>query len=166
VATVALLAGGATETLAAGDGSGTTTPAEAPSAGAPTYTAPAGPLLADAQLDAIARRGAAVAGDASPVSIQAVDTSLRSAMEIDPHNSLPQAPDAGEAALEASTVAVVAMHGSFTLEDARVPPGRGAPSGTVLTLIVDAHTGQVEGRAISNEEAPGFAGLGQTRVLE
>jgi hypothetical protein len=163
---LALLAGGAAETFAASGTSGATPTVEGPLAEAPEYRAPQGPLLADAQIDAIVHREAVTAQEPSPSDIRAVDTSLKSAVEIDPHNIVPTASDPGMAALEASTVVVVSMYGDFTLNNARVPAGRSAPTGSVLTLILDAHTGQLEGRVISDEEVPGFAELGENRVLE
>lgn len=161
---VALFVGGAAETFAASDTSGSTQ--ESSITEAPEYRAPQGPLLADAQINAIVHREAAIAHEPSPSNIHAVDTSLKSAVEIEPHNVVPAAPDPGMAAVEASTVVVVSMHGNFTLTNARVPAGQEAPTGSVLTLILDAHTGQLEGRAVSDEEAPGFSGLGESRVLE
>jgi hypothetical protein len=156
---------GATGTLASGD-SATPSAVEGIRAAPPVYTTPTGPLLPDAQLDTIAHREASLAQENSPSDIHAVDTSLRSAVEVDSHNVLPEAPDAGDAALDASTVVLVTMHGDFTLRDAKVPDGRQAPSGNILTLILDAHTGQLEGRAISDEQASGVARLGTGRPLE
>ena len=162
---LALMAGGATETFAS-DSTPGTAPAEEPHAEAPEYRPPEGPLLTDTQIDGIAHREAAIAHEQSPSAIRAVDAPLKSAVEIDPHNVMPAAPDPGMAALEASTVVVVSMHGSFTLNNARVPGGRDAPTGSVLMLILDAHTGQLEARGISDEEAPRMATLGTARVLE
>ncbi len=165
VGLLALAAVGATETYAASNGS-TAAPVEEQQPGALEYTAPQGPLLTDAQVGEIADREAAGAEDASPSDVRAVDASLKSALAIDPHNVVPSAPDPGVAALEASAVVVVSMHGSFTLTNGRVPPGEPAPTGSVLTLILDAHTGQMEGRALTDEEEPGLAGLGALRALE
>jgi hypothetical protein len=109
---------------------------------------------------------ASLADVSAPSEVRAVDTSLRGAMEVDPHNVLPPAPDPGMAALEASEVVVVTMHGDFVLDNARVPHGQPAPTGKVLTLILDAHTGQVEGRAVSDDIAPGVASLGPARALD
>lgn len=162
---LAIAAAGATETYASSSGSAVV-PAEEQKPGALEYTAPQGPLLTDAQVREVADREAADAEDASPSDVRAVDVSLKSALAIDPHNVVPSPPDPGVAALEASTVVVVSMHGSFTLNNGRVPPGKPAPTGSVLTLILDAHTGQMEGRALTDEEEPGLAGLGADRSLE
>jgi hypothetical protein len=165
VALLVLAVGAATEAFASTSASGTPS-AEEPHAEAPTYQVPQGPLLPDAEVSSIARHIAALANEQMPTDIRAVDTTLKSAIEINPQNVLPAAPDTGMEALENSTVVVVSMHGEFTLNDARIPQGKPAPTGTVLTLILDAHTGQLEGREIGNTEAPGIAALGASRVLE
>jgi hypothetical protein len=161
-----LMAGGATATFAASSSPGTGSTSLEGHAEAPAYHAPEGALLPDAQLDEIAHREAALAQDGAPSEIRAVDASMKSAMEIDPHNVMPPPSDPGMTSLEASTVVVVSMHGSFKLANARVPSGRPAPTGSVLTLILDAHTGQLEGRAVTDEDPPGLTALGTRRGLE
>jgi hypothetical protein len=165
IALVAIAVLGATQTFASTGTSGAPV-GEGVQAEAPKYEAPKGPLLADTQLTSIVRQVASLAHVAAPSEVHAVDTSLRGAMEVDPHNVLPPAPDPGMAALEASEVVVVTMHGDFVLDNARVPPGQPAPTGKVLTLILDAHTGQMEGRAVSDDVAPGVASLGAARALD
>ncbi|MBA3808531.1 MAG: hypothetical protein H0X28_09095 [Solirubrobacterales bacterium] len=168
LATIALVATavlGVTQTFASAGTSGTPVGEGPHQAEAPKYEAPKGPVLADTQVTSIARQVASLAHVSAPSEVRAVDTSLRSAMEVDPHNVLPSAPDPGMAALEASEVVVVTMRGDFVLDNARVPQGQPAPTGSVLTLILDAHTGQVEGRAVSDDVARGVAALGTARAL-
>lgn len=52
-------------------------------------------------------------------------------------------------------VYIVEMHGSFTLAAARVRRGESARRGTVLRLLLDAHTGALVGRSLASEvQAP------------
>lgn len=133
---------------------------------ASAYTPPAGPLLSDSQLATIAYREAALANEPSPASVRAVDTTLKSAEEIQPNVVMPASSTPSVVAMEGSAVVVIVMHGSFTLTNARVPLGSPPPTGSVLTIVVDAHTGQLETRAVDNEEPPHISALGSTRELE
>jgi hypothetical protein len=165
MALVAIAVVGATQTFASTGTTGAPV-REGLQIEAPKYEAPMGPLIADAQLTDIVRQVASLSHVAAPSEVRAVDTSLKSAMEIDSRNVLPPAPDPGMAALQASKVVLVTMHGNFVLDNARVPQGEPAPTGRVLTLILDAHTGQVEGRAVSDVVASGVASLGPARALD
>lgn len=55
----------------------------------------------------------------------------------------------------AASVTLVVMHGNFTLNDARVRKGDPAPTGSVLDLIIDSHTGDVVGRALPRQQETG-----------
>jgi hypothetical protein len=54
---------------------------------------------------------------------------------------------------------LIAERGHFVLNDAPIPPGAHAPSGSVLTLIVNAATGQITDLGVSNT-CPDLAKLG------
>lgn len=129
------------------------------------YTPPEGPVLSSSAIDAIAHREAALANDNSPTSVRAVDTTLKSAEELQPNNVMPPSSNSSMAEMEGSAVVVVVMHGAFVLSNARVPDGHLAPNGRVLTLVLDAHTGQLETRAVTSEEPPDFNALGETQEL-
>lgn len=128
------------------------------------YQASGGPLLTDEQVASIAYTQAVRAGEIGP-TMTAVDTTLRSAVEANPENQI-TASSPGMEALMNSEVVLVTLHGYFTLEDAPVPEGRSQPTGSVLTLAIDAHTGWVDSRELSNAVAPGIASLGTARALQ
>jgi hypothetical protein len=64
----------------------------------------------------------------------------------------------------ANSAFFVVMHGSFTLSDVPVPPGRKSPTGTVMGLILDAHTGFPEGRYLGTT-TPNIESLGSVVQL-
>jgi len=140
-------------------------PASEPQAPAPLsgYQLAGGPVLGDERVAQIARKEAAEAGEKS-ASMTALDTTLKSAVEAREGNRV-IASSPGMAALEQSAVVVVVAHGRFKLNDASVPRGHGAPTGDVLTLTIDAHTGWVDIRELSDAPAPGIADLGSARAL-
>jgi hypothetical protein len=65
-----------------------------------------------------------------------------------------------------SKVVLVTMYGHFKLTRARLPLGdQNIPTGTVLTLVIDAYTGRVDYRELSEQAASGIAALGAAREL-
>jgi hypothetical protein len=72
----------------------------------------------------------------------------------------------GERAAMEAPVYLIELYGTFTLADARVPQGEAAPQGTVLRLIVDAHTGAIEGRSLGAEVQAPLGKLGQVKELQ
>jgi hypothetical protein len=129
------------------------------------YRAPQGPVLSDAALHKVALASAARAGDTAPTSIAAVNTTLGAAISSEPHNAAVQ-PTPETEALNSSAVVLVIMHGHFTLNHEPIPQGAVAPTGSVLTLGVDAHTGAVELERLQDAAASGVAALGAQRSLE
>jgi hypothetical protein len=129
-----------------------------------------GPRLSETQIAEVAQQEAARAGDATPgggsdeAMMTAVDSSLADAVDAGPHTEM-QASSPGMEALLKSEVAVVVMHGNFTLDSAPVPPGAPVPTGTVLTLTIDSHSGWVDQRELTMSEAPGLAALGTPKSL-
>ncbi len=130
-----------------------------------SYQEPTGPELADEAIRAIALRVAAGSDDSSPSSITATSTTFADATRVDePHGARQPPSSNGEANFEQSAVDLVVIDGHFTLN---VPTmeGRPDPSGKVLSLIIDAHTGWIDARGIAENEPAGLAELGAARSL-
>jgi hypothetical protein len=170
VAVASAVVGGTQISAASSAASGATNSAE-PAAGAEApnplanYTEPKGPRLTEDQLRAIALGYAERGGDSSPTSIEALDTTLAAAIGADGHES-PQPPSSsGLAAFEASEVTLITMHGHFTLSDEPLAPGAPAPTGQVLALAVDVHTGAVDFEELGEVPAAGDAALGRAQPL-
>jgi hypothetical protein len=125
-----------------------------------SYQEPTGPLLPAARVSEIAEQQAKLASESTPTGISVNTTTYDEAVRAEEGAPLPTPSSSGMAAFEASAVDTITMHGHFTLMNARTPPGKSAPEGSVLTVIIDAHTGQLEGRALADEEANGVAAVG------
>jgi hypothetical protein len=128
------------------------------------YQTSSGPVLTDEQIAQIARTQAARAGEEAP-TMTAVDTTLANAVEANPDDHV-NTSSPGMEALMKSEVVLVTLHGHFMLENAPVPKGSSQPGGSVLTLAIDAHTGWVDSRELSDAPASGIANLGVARVLQ
>lgn len=129
------------------------------------YNAPpaTAPMLSDSAIAAVARNEAEEAGDEQP-TITAVDTTLQQAVETNPASKVPVNP-VTEAMMK-SKVVLVTMYGHFQLKRARLPLGdHKIPTGSVLTLAIDAYTGHVDYREISEQPASGIATLGPAKEL-
>lgn len=98
------------------------------------------PQLAEQRILHIAERAAAQARDPSPVLIQ------HSAGTRDRANLV----DSGEIVPGRQWSYLIAERGHFVFENATRPAGAPAPRGTVLTLIVNASTGEVTDVGLSN----------------
>lgn len=130
-----------------------------------SYQEPTGPELSNEAIRAIALRVAAGADDASPVSITARSTTFAEAMRVDePRGALQPPSSTGEANFQQSAVVLVILDGQFTL-NAPTAEGRPDPSGTVLSLIIDAHTGWIDARGVAEDAPAGIAELGTVRPL-
>jgi hypothetical protein len=113
---------------------------------------PSGPELTREQIVSIAEHASTQAGEPNP-SISMGHGTLEAAMRtIDPSSQFPESTSPGYRAMFAMPVFLVALHGHFTLTDALVRRGSPMPSGTVLDLVIDAHTGAVTGRALPTLE--------------
>ena len=122
-------------------GSLASTPAEGPVPS--SYTPPSGPTLKSAALGTIASEVAGEDGDAAvaPSTMMAVQTSLEKAISAtEPSTVLPTTRTESQTKLLKSTTDLVVLHGQFSVPNAPRPPGEPAPSGSVLELIIDAHT--------------------------
>jgi len=128
-----------------------TSPAPSPPVSDPfaAYMPPSGPELPLAQILTTARSDSVRAGVPSPSAVAVAQGSLREVMRtVNPDVTLPSSPGGGQEAWLNSTVDLVSMHGGFTLHDAHVPHGYPAPTGSVLDLVIDTHSGELVGRIL------------------
>lgn len=118
-----------------------------------SYVTSTGPELAQEQVLAIAEKQAQQAGEPNP-GLSIGTGTLEAAMRtINPLFNLPEPSESpGYAAMLQSSVYLVSMTGQFKLTDAHLPRGASAPTGAMLDLVIDAHTGGVVGRALPTPE--------------
>jgi hypothetical protein len=132
-------------------------------------TVPDGPPRLTAQdADRIAREDAAQrGGDAAPGRQQAFAASRGEATAAIFPGGEEQVATAGKelGPWYASPVYVEVLHGRFTFAAAPRPAGEKAPTGSVLTEIVDAKTGQISAVAVTNAEPPALDALGTPREV-
>jgi hypothetical protein len=108
---------------------------------------PVGPELTSLQIEAVALKFAGIAQDARPASVSMARGSFARAQSlVDGSAGANTTPAAGVAGTS-EPVFLVVMHGSFTLNAPR-PKGAADPGGSVMALILDAHTGFPEGRYV------------------
>jgi hypothetical protein len=89
-------------------------------------------------------------------SVEALNTTVSKALEVS--GGVENPPDEHEAV-------VVILRGQFTLDYVPVPPGDRPPEGTVYVLIVSLASDALIAEELSDRLAPGFATLGQRRLL-
>jgi len=130
-----------------------------------TASPPAGPELTLAQVQAAALKFAAIAHEPNPTAVSVARGSFADAQAlVDGNAGADTSPAAGTAGAAASEpVFLVVMHGDFTLNAPR-PKGAAEPAGSVMGLILDAHTGFPEGRYVGVEE-PQLKALGPVTQL-
>ncbi len=105
--------------------------------------------ITESQIQNIALSAAAQNGDQSPVSVQyAFGTRSQANMVA-----------SGETVPGTAESVLVVEQGSFVAADAALPPGAAEPSGSVLTLVIDAASGQITDGGIQNT-VPDLASLG------
>jgi hypothetical protein len=109
---------------------------------------PTGPKLSVEKLLSIARAEASAAGETNPQISVGEGTFEAARRTIASGNVAPETQDPGLRSQLERPVYLVVMTGHFSLGDAPVPPRSGTPTGSVLDLIVDSHTGEVVGRAL------------------
>jgi hypothetical protein len=149
----------------ASDGTGEAVGAAPASSPFASYAQPTGPELSDSSMRSVALREAARAGDSKPSRMTGANATYDDAAKaLDPGATRSPPSSEREASYRQSAVVVVVLHGHFTLK-ASTPAGRRAPSGQVLSIVIDAHTGLVEFRAIEESE-PELAQLGPARPLQ
>jgi hypothetical protein len=120
-----------------------------------TAEPPSGPEMPVERIEGIAQEQSEAAGEPHP-SMKVGKGTLEAAMRtIDPSTTFPETGEGVHNMLqEAVTLAV--LHGNFRLTNAHLRKGSDAtPTGTVLDLVLDSHTGAVVGRALPVQEAEG-----------
>jgi hypothetical protein len=103
------------------------------------------------QIQEAAHQVAAKSGELAPTEIETTSGTLaQAARVIDPQGSAPNMTDprTGEPWAD-SPVYVVTERGHFTYSGP-TPKSRPAPTGTVLTVVIDAKSGQVVAEALNN----------------
>ena len=141
-------------------GSLTAEPAEGPVPR--SYTAPTGPTLSDTALSTIANAVATEDGDSTvaPSTMETVQTTLEKALSAtEPNTVIPATRTDAYNRLLNSTTNLVVLHGQFTATNTPRPPGQPAMSGTVLELIIDAHTGWVDGFRLGDSQRADLSSL-------
>lgn len=113
--------------------------------------------ISPSQVDAIALSVAAQNGDRSPTSVQTVQTTHTAAYSL-------LWPGAGNEA-DTTPAYVTTMKGSFTANNGLLPAGAPAPTGNVLTIVVNAQTGQMMDLNLSNR-TPDLSQLGTVMNME
>jgi hypothetical protein len=109
----------------------------------PSYTAPSSPALSVSELMSVARQVAVEAGDAGATLAGGVKTGLgMMTASVAPYT----APSGASpfTSYDASEVEWVELRGSFELVHSEVPEGQKSPTGTVLDVGIDSHTGHVD----------------------
>jgi hypothetical protein len=141
------------------------TPAPEPGEG---YTAPTGSEMSESQLDSVAMKIASEARESAPTDVTVVHTDRRDAMAaLDESSTIPSASQASALAPWLSgAVDLITMHGHF---GPSVPKPQGSPTvtGTVLTAVVDARTGELTGFRVGEQgpSSEAIAALGGSEAL-
>jgi hypothetical protein len=114
-----------------------------------TEAPPTGPELSLSEIRQIALKYARLANNADPSVISVAQGSFASARAVVEANVDTNAPSGSDKLpWSANSTYLVVMHGNFTLDNVPIPPGHPSPTGTVMGLILDAHTGFPEGRYV------------------
>jgi hypothetical protein len=103
---------------------------------------------------AAANRVAAINGDAHPSSAGWVKTTRQRAVSAESTDTV----DSNQ------PVYYVVLHGHFAATKGYLGPGAAVPTGTILTLTVDASTGEVLDNSLSNR-TPDFSHTGRLSAL-
>jgi hypothetical protein len=111
------------------------------------------PRLTERQILRIARTAAANAGDRNPILIQHSQGTREKANLV----------DSGDIVPGRQWSYLIAERGHFAFKDATRPAGARAPTGSVLTLVVNASTSQITDSGLSNRY-PDLAKLGAVRT--
>jgi hypothetical protein len=125
-----------------------TSPASSPSPSAETGTP-----LTESQITQTAQEFAARMGDSTPTSIEHVEGTRQQTVLALTGDKVSTNPD----------VYAIVMQGNFVANNMPVPAGVSAPSGSVLTLVIDASTGQMTDFSIGSQ-VPDLASLGPVTI--
>jgi len=108
-------------------------------------------------LASIATTMAAGAGESLPSDVQSFETTHGPAVR--------QATGGDTVQPAGEDVSLIRMHGQFTADGAPRPPGAPAPTGTVMTVVVDATTGKVTDSSLGDTQ-PDLAPLGTATTIK
>jgi hypothetical protein len=128
-----------------------------------TGTVAGGAAISLAQVEAIALRKAQDEGDAAPTGMTVVRTTRGDGLKATQNGFQVPSETAVQPWLN-SEAFVVEINGSFSAGDQPVPAGTAGQRGTVLGLVIDAHTGEVTGTSITSTKIP-MASLGTVTRL-
>jgi hypothetical protein len=126
-----------------------------------------GPTMSSSQLRTAALAvSAAVGHDPSPAGIEAASVTVKQAASaMSPTSSVPASTSPQMKQWWNSQADLVVLHGSFTLPGMpRASGATGVPSGSVLDVVLDAHTGAIEATRISGRAPSSIAALGAVRL--
>jgi hypothetical protein len=122
--------------------------------------ATAGNPMTAAQIKSLVVSGAAAMGDSTPTDISySALTTRNGALAASGSGA-----SMGGAYGSASGYFVVVAHGEFTAYDAPIPNGAKIPTGTVMTLVVDAATGEVTDSGVQHD-SPDLSTLGPVTTV-
>jgi hypothetical protein len=121
-----------------------TGPTNSPSSPAGTDTP-----LTETQISQTAHKYAAAMGDPNPSSIEHVESTRQQAVAVLSGDKVSTNPD----------VYAIVMRGQFVDNEAPLPGDATAPSGSVLTIIINATTGQLTDLGVQNQ-VPDLTSLG------
>ena len=107
------------------------------------------PSLSEGRIVQLAEQAATRAGDPNPTLIQHSEGTRHDANLV----------DSGDIVAGRTWSYLIAERGRFVLRDAPRPPGARAPTGNVLTLVVNASTGEITDIGVS-DSYPHLARLG------
>jgi hypothetical protein len=114
-------------------------------------------LLPLTKVQAISMSVAAQNGDANPTSVDSVQTTRSTAYQL-------VWPGAGTVS-DSTPVYATTMVGTFSANNALLPPGAPTPTGTILTTVVNAQTGAMMDMNLSNRR-PDLAQAGTVVAMQ
>jgi hypothetical protein len=133
------------------------------------YVAPTGAVLPATQLRSTGLTlSSAIGGEPSPTEIESATATLQQAASaMNPRLTVPASTSPEMKRWWNSQADLLVLHGHFTLGSMpRASWANGAPSGTVLDVIIDAHTGTVEATRVAEEAPASLSSLGSVTRLQ
>jgi len=122
--------------------------------GTATVTNSQPPSITASQMLTLGQSVASHVGDSSPTQIQDAEGSRAQANLV----------ASGDIVAGDQPSYLIVERGNFVANNVPVPRGEPAPSGTVLTLVVDATTGEITDEGIQNND-PNLSSLGAVTTL-
>jgi hypothetical protein len=113
-----------------------------------------GATLSVAQLSAIAVREAAGAGEATPTDISYAQGPRANAVQV----------ASGDVVQGDSSSYLIVLHGHFVVQGSQGLPGSPTPTGSVMTLVVDAASGNITDFGVA-PVTPALSKLGPVTVI-